>query len=253
MIRGVILDVDGTLVDSNDAHVHAWLRAMAEHGYEPGFEKVRRLVGMGGDNLMPAAIGLDKDSPEGKPIGERRAEFFRRDYLPNLRPFPRVKELVQRMRDEGLKIVVATSAKQDEAQPLLELAGVADLIEGKTTADQAKNSKPDPDSVAAALESLGLPATEVVMIGDTPYDIEAAGKVGVPVIAVRCGGFSDQDLAGAIAIYDEPADLLARYDQSPLAGGVSEPQVPGTSEREVPGTSESAGHLPSRGVSQLAR
>ena len=136
--------------------------------------------------------------------------------MPQLKAFPDTDRLLQHMRDNGLKLVVASSAEADELEALLDIAGATGLVEARTSSSDAENSKPDPDIVQVALDNLGYPAEEVVMLGDTPYDIEAAGKAGLDVIAVRCGGFSEQQLAGAIAIYDAPADLLARYDTSPL-------------------------------------
>jgi len=215
-IRGVILDIDGTLVDSNDAHARAWVEALAEEGIEVPFEKVRPLIGMGGDKLLPRVSGLEEDSPRGKRIGERRGEIFKARYLPGLKAFPATRELLVKMRELGLKLVVATSAKEDELKPLLKIAGAADLIEEKTSSDDAENSKPDPDIVKAALDESGLSVDEAVMIGDTPYDVEAASRAGLKAIAFRSGGWNDADLARAIAIYDGPADLLAQYDSSPL-------------------------------------
>jgi HAD superfamily hydrolase (TIGR01509 family) len=215
--RAVLLDMDGTLIDSNAAHVHAWVEVLKEYGHEVSEKDVWPLVGMGGDNLLPAAVDIQKDSEEGKKISERRGEIFRERYLPHLKPFPEVRPLLERMRGDGLRLMVASSSPKDELQKSLEIAGVADLVEGFTSASDAGRSKPDPDVVAAALDRLGLPAAEVVMLGDTPYDIQAAGKVGVGVIAFRCGGFRDEDLRGALALYDGATDLLARYDESPLA------------------------------------
>jgi HAD superfamily hydrolase (TIGR01509 family) len=215
-IRGVILDVDGTLIDSNDAHARAWVEALAEFGYAVPYEKVRPLIGMGGDKLMPAVGGPSEESAEGKQITQRRAEIFKQRYLPTLKAFPVTRELLEHMRARGLKRAVASSAKQDELEPLLKLAGADDLIEKKTSSDDADSSKPDPDIVQVALEKLGLPPEQVVMIGDTPFDVEAAGKAGIGTIALRCGGWHDHDLVGALAVYQDPADLLARYDSSPL-------------------------------------
>ncbi len=215
--RGVLIDVDGTLVDSNDANAHAWVEALQENGFELPFEKVRRMIGMGGDNLLPEAIGKDKDSPEGEAVGKRRGEILKQKYLPTLKPFPGARALLQRLRDAGLILVIASSAKAEELDALLEIAGVTDLISAKTSSDDAENSKPDPDLIQIALDKGKLSAGESVMLGDTSYDIEAARKAGVPTIAFRCGGWSDRDLAGALAIYDGPADLLANYAASPRA------------------------------------
>ena len=216
-VRGVILDVDGTLVDSNDAHARAWVEALAEHGYDVPFETVRPLIGMGGDKLMPKVVGVDGESEKGKAIDARRGEIFRTQYLPHLRAFSGVRELLAHMKERGLKLVVASSSKKETLEPLLELAGATDLIESKTSTDDADASKPSPDIVGAALERLGLPKENVVMIGDTPYDVEAAGRAGVALIGLRCGGWDDAGLEGAVAVYDDPAGLLAHYDASPLA------------------------------------
>jgi HAD superfamily hydrolase (TIGR01509 family) len=216
-LRGVLLDVDGTLVDSNDAHAHAWVEALAEHGIQVPFAEVRKRIGTGGDKLLPAVSGIQEDGPKGKQISKRRQENFKTRHLPTLRPFPGTKPLLKRMRDDGLKLVVASSAKKEELEALLKLCGADELIEEKTSSDDAERSKPDPDIVVAALKQIALPPSEVVLLGDTPYDIEAAARAGVSVIAQRCGGWGDADLAGAVAIYDDPADLLAHYDSSPLA------------------------------------
>jgi len=216
-IHAVIFDVDGTLVDSNDAQARSWVDALKEFGYSVPYEKVRPLIGMGGDKVLPETIGVQKDSEKGKQISKRRGEIFKEKYLPNVQPFPDAQKLLDRMRKQGLKLAIATSAQPDELRPLLQIVGAADLIEDKTSARDVNSSKPDPDVMQVALKRVGYPPNEVVMIGDTPYDIEAARKAGVGTIAFRCGGWSDSDLAGAIAIYNDPADLLAHYDSSPLA------------------------------------
>ncbi len=214
MLRGVIFDIDGTLVDSNDAHASAWVEVFAEAGYDVPFEIVRPLIGMGGDKLLPATVGLKHDSREGKILGKRRSEKFREKYLHGLRALPGSRRLVERVRADGLKPVVATSAKDEELKGLLEAAKVADLMEEKATASDAKRSKPDPDIVLAAIEQSGLAAGELVMIGDTPYDVEAATRAGIPIIGFRSGGWKDADLAGATEIYDGPAHLLSSYSSS---------------------------------------
>src|SRR5688500_2448381 len=216
-VRGVILDVDGTLVDSNDAHARAWVDAFAEFDYDVPYERARALVGMGGDNLLPEAIQIEKDSPEGEKLSKRRSAIFKERYLPTINPFAGTREMVKRMKDEGLEIAIGTSANKDELKPLLEIANVVDLIDSKTSADDAENSKPDPDIIKAALKRLKLPTDEVLMVGDTPYDIEAAARAGVRTIAFRSGGWADSGLAGAVAIYAGPWDLLDRFDTSPLA------------------------------------
>src|SRR2546421_9627129 len=219
-IHAVIFDVDGTLVDSNDAQARSWVDALKEFGYSVPYEKVRPLIGMGGDKVLPETIGVQKDSEKGKQISKRRSEIFKEKYPPNVKPFPDAQKLLDRMREQGLKLAIATSAQPDELRPLLQIVGAADLIEEKTSSQDAKSSKPDPDIMQVTLKKVGYPANEVVMIGDTPYDIEAASKVGVGTIAFRCGGWNDADLAGAIAIYNDPAAPLAHYDSPPLVQGV---------------------------------
>ncbi|HKY05670.1 MAG TPA: HAD family hydrolase [Blastocatellia bacterium] len=218
-IRGVILDVDGTLVDSNDAHARAWVEAFAESGVTVEYERVRRSIGMGGDKLMPEVSGIEEESPEGEKISKRRGEIFKQKHLPHLKPTRGSRELLVKLRECGFKLVVASSAKEDELKPLVEIAGGSDLIEEKTSSDDADNSKPDPDIVQAALSSAGFAPDEMVMLGDTPYDIEAAAKAGVGVIALRSGGWRDEELGGAIAVYDDPSDLLENFDSSPLKDG----------------------------------
>lgn len=221
-LKGIILDVDGTLVDSNDAHTSAWVEALAASGYSVPVEKVRRLIGMGSDNLLPETVTIEKESEQGKHLSEAWKRIFKQDYLPAIKPFPGTRDLLARMRADGLKLVVASSAEKEMLEKLLEIAGVTEFIESQTSSDDAKQSKPDPDIVHAALAKLGCGANEVLMLGDTPYDIESAGKIGVGVIALRSGGFTDEVLGGAVAIYDDPADLLARYAESPIADRLPE-------------------------------
>ena len=216
-MRGVIFDVDGTLVDSNDQHARAWVDALAEAGFPVPYDKVRPLIGMGGDKVLPMLTGLSADEDKGKRIAERREQHFAEKYLPQVRPFPGARELLVRLRSEGLRLAVASSSKKEMLERLLSLVGAEDLLEATTSSDDAENSKPDPDIVQAALHRLGERPEDVVMIGDTPYDIEAAARAGIKSIAFRSGGWKDPDLRGAAEIYDGPADLLARLDQSMLA------------------------------------
>jgi HAD superfamily hydrolase (TIGR01509 family) len=217
-LRGVLLDVDGTLLDSNDAHAASWADVFAEFAYDIRFEHVRPLVGMGGDKLVPILTGLDHESPRGKQLSDRKKSVFASNYLPDLKPTPGARELLEHMLAERLTLVIATSAGADELRDLLDRAGVADLIHEATSSGDVESSKPDPDVIGAALKKGSLRADEAVMIGDTPYDVAAAAKAGVPTIALRCGGWwDDQALGGAVAIFDDPADLLIRYDESPLS------------------------------------
>ena len=221
-LRTVLLDIDGTLIDSNDAHARAWVDALRTHGYVVPFEEVRPLIGMGGDKLVPQLTGLDPESGEATRLGETRSKLFLERELPMLRPTKGARALLEQLTWLGMELVVATSAKSSEVQALLEQAGVADLIPLASSSSDADRSKPDPDIVQAALRKSGSLAAQSVMVGDTPYDIEAAGRAKVPSIALRCGGWwDDAALRGATAIYDDPAELLERFDESPIGSAVS--------------------------------
>jgi HAD superfamily hydrolase (TIGR01509 family) len=211
-VRGILLDIDGTLVESNDAHAHAWVKALAESGRDGTFAAVRPLIGMGGDKLLPEVCGLDAESNEGKKVSDRRGEIFLAEYLPHLKPCRGAKHLLALLKARGLTLAVASSAKEVELGPLLKICGADQVIESATSSD-ADESKPDPDILHAALKKVGLSADEAVMLGDTSYDVEAARKAGVRVIALRCGGWGDADLK-ADAVYDDPADLTSHLDTS---------------------------------------
>ena len=212
----MLFDVDGTLVDSNDAHADAWVTAFRAHGVTVDWIKVRRSIGMGGDKLMPAVSGLDETSKEGSAIAEDRGKIFKRDFLPHIKPLRNAAKLVAAVKERGYIAVAASSAAKDELTPLLRIAGADSLMDAKTSSDDAEESKPEPDIILAALKRAKASAGRAVLIGDTPYDVEAGLRAGVRVIGFRCGGWSDADLAGAIAIYDGPWDLLEKLDGSPL-------------------------------------
>lgn len=215
--RALLLDVDGTLVDSNDSHARAWVEALGEAGRVVSFERVRAQIGKGGDKILPELASVDDESPEGKKISERRSAIFEERYLPGLQAFPRVRELLVAARERGWHLVVASSAKEEEVEVLLERANVKDLVEATTSSDDAERSKPDGDIIRAALDRAGCAPGDALMLGDTPYDVEAARKAGVGTIALRCGGWDDRALDGALAVYDDAAALLAQLEASPLA------------------------------------
>jgi len=211
-----LLDVDGTLIDSNDAHAQSWVDVGAELGYAIKFDEVRAMIGMGGDKVLPKLTGLTEESKEGARVLERRGEIFREKYLPSLAPFPHARELLEKLRADGFELVVASSAGEDELNGLLRQAAVADLVSARTSSDDAEESKPAPDIIEAALARMKCEPERAVMLGDTPYDLKATQRAGVPLIALRCGGWDDEALAGAREIYDAPADLLHCYEESCL-------------------------------------
>ncbi len=221
MYEAVIFDVDGTLIDSVDAHARAWVWVFARHGHDVAFDDVRLQIGKGGDQLMPMYLSEDDIARVGKQIEAERGDFFKAEYLPHLRAFPDVRELFERILADGKKIVLASSAKQDELQVYKKIARIDDLIDDETSSDDSEKSKPHPDIFDAALGKIpGIDKSRVLVIGDTGWDAEAAGKAGLKTLGLLCGGFPEDMLkdAGCMAIYASPADLLARYDDSPLGG-----------------------------------
>ena len=204
MYQGVILDVDGTLVDSNDAHAHGFVEAFREFGHDIAFERVRPLIGMGSDKLIPQLIGRYDEA-----LAERKKAIFKARFLPRLRAFAGVEDLLRCLKESGLRLAVASSAAKDELDALLTVANAKRYFEETTDADDAERSKPDPDIVQAALAKLALAPERCVMVGDTPYDAQAARNARVAFIGVRCGGWwRDADLQPAISIRDDPAELL---------------------------------------------
>jgi HAD superfamily hydrolase (TIGR01509 family) len=212
----VLLDIDGTLVDSNAAHAAAWSDAFALYDRHHSPEDIRPLIGKGGDKLLRELASLDDESGEGKEISAARTDIFKNHYLPTLRPTRGAPAFVEWLIGSGLRVVVATSAKRDELEALLAVCGGQALLKDATSSDDAERSKPDPDIIAVALDRSGASRERAIMIGDTPYDIEAARRVGLGTIAFRSGGWDDAGLRGAQAIFDDPRDLLDRLDQSPL-------------------------------------
>jgi HAD superfamily hydrolase (TIGR01509 family) len=207
----MLFDVDGTLVDSNGAHARAWTDALVEHGVDTDIDRVRGLIGMGADKLLPALAGISETSDRGKAIVQRKKELFDR-VLPELRPTRGARALLSYLHQNRIALATATSADDQELGDLLRQAGLDDLIPTRTSRDDASGSKPDPDIVAAALERVGTPPDRTVLIGDTPYDIAAASRAGLPSIALRCGGhWPDEALAAAVAIYDDPLAVLGHW------------------------------------------
>ena len=215
--RAVLVDIDGTLIDSNDAHTHAWIDALRTHGHAVPYERMRRLIGMGGDKVLPIVAGVDEESSHGRAILQAKKESFA-ELLPGLKPTRGARALLEHFHVRGLMLLVATSAEPDEASALLRQAQVDDLV--SVDEREPGGSKPEPDVINAALARAGLLPFQAIVIGDTPYDIEAGRRAHVPVIALRCGGYwSDGALAGAARIYDDPQLLLERINGSPLAPG----------------------------------
>jgi len=219
MIEAVIFDIDGTLVDSVDLHARAWHEALQHFGHDCPYQQVRHEIGKGGDQLLPDLLPPTVVNSQGEDIKEYRSELFKRKYLSEVRAFPKVRELFERIRADGKMVALASSAKSDEIEIYKKIANIEGLVDVEASADDAEKSKPHPDIFDATLERLGgINPAGVIVVGDTPHDAQAASKARLLTIGVLCGGFPENELraAGCIAIYRDPAALLAGYAESPL-------------------------------------
>jgi HAD superfamily hydrolase (TIGR01549 family) len=183
------------------------------------FEQVRSQIGKGGDKLIPVFLSADEQRDHGKEMEEWRGERFKTAYLPLVRPFSAVPDLLRRVRDAGVRVAIASSAKKDELDRYLDIARIADLVDVKTSSDDVEESKPAPDIFEVVLKKLNIEGSDAVAIGDTPYDAVAAGKAGIATIGVLCGGFTETSLrdAGCADVYPGPAALLALFADTALA------------------------------------
>lgn len=217
MPQAILFDIDGTLVDSNNFHVLAWAEAFHAAGHDFRLADLHAQIGKGADNYVRALLP-DASDAQAEALGEAHGRLFKQHYSHRLKPFPHARELLQRCKDEGLKVYLATSASAAELERHLDVLDAHDLVDGHTNADDVGCSKPCPDIFETAAKKAGVAPDQALVVGDTPYDIEAADGAGIRSIAVRSGLFSDSRLGGAVAIYDDVADLLARFDESPLNG-----------------------------------
>ena len=214
--KAVLFDLDGTLVDSNRLHVDAWVQAFADAGHDIAAERIAGQIGKGADHLVPELLpGADAATAE--KLGEDHGRIFKSRHLDEVRPFPHARDLLARVHAAGIRVVLASSASKAELDHYVDLLDARELIDASTSIDDVAASKPAPDIFATALAKADVMAAEAVAVGDSPFDIAAAGKAGIATIALRSGGFSDDALAGAAAIYDDVAALLAAFDASPLA------------------------------------
>jgi HAD superfamily hydrolase (TIGR01509 family) len=218
-IKAVLFDIDGTLVDSNHQHVLAWQEAFRREGASFDPQAIHDQIGKGADMLVPTLMP-DADDAAQERLSGAHGEVFKHRFLDQVQPFPGARDLLVRVHEAGQKVVLASSASKAELEHYLDLLEVRDLVSAATSADDVENTKPAPDIFATALKKVApLEAEEVLVVGDTPYDVEAAAKCGIGAIALRSGKFADERLreAGALCLYDDVAALLAGYDQSPLA------------------------------------
>jgi HAD superfamily hydrolase (TIGR01509 family) len=214
-----VLDIDGTLIDSNYHHALAWYRALRSVGETYPVWQLHRLIGMGGDQLVEAVGGEDLESRVGDRAWERQGREVDA-LLEEMAPLPGARDLLVAVKERGHRLVLASSAQQRHVEAFLDKLDARDLADGWTSSADVEASKPAPDLLQVALKELGAPPdASSVVVGDSVWDIEAAKRAGMPAIAVRSGGFGDDELrqAGAIALYDTPADLTKALDDTPLA------------------------------------
>jgi HAD superfamily hydrolase (TIGR01549 family) len=217
MLKAILLDIDGTLVRSNDEHAQAWAEVLKRYGYDVPWTQVRRWIGMGGDKILPRVDErLNKEEEPGKSISRDRQRLFLEEYVHRLQPQPGARELLECFKERGLARVAATSANREELGAILEAGKIANEIDVATTSDDVDRSKPDPDIIESALKKMSIGRNEAVYLGDTPYDVSASSKARIPIIALTCGGWSEEDLSSAAEIYATPADLLKRIEQSAI-------------------------------------
>jgi len=219
MAEVLLSDIDGTLVDSNALHAEAWRRAFEHFGIQVGMDEAWRQIGKGGDKLIPVFLPETDLARLEKPLKDFRKEIFHRFYMPQVVSFPKSRELLVRVKESGKKIALATSSEQEDLATYKKIVRMEDLIDEASSSADAEHSKPEPDIFAAALKKMGVRGDQAIALGDTPYDAEAAGKLGIAVIGLTCGGWKRDDLldAGCVEVYQDPADLLLHFDNSALA------------------------------------
>jgi len=215
-VLAFIFDIDGTLVDSNELHVDSWDRAFRRFGKQFSRGQLRAQIGKGSDQYLPEFLTPEEIKRFGKELDEYRSELFRKECLPKVKPFLKVRELFQRIHEDNKRIMLASSGKKRDTKYYIDLLNIGGLIEGYVSGDDAEQSKPAPDIFAASLEKLGnISPGDAVTVGDTRFDVEAAKRAGLKTIAFLCGGTAESVLrrAGAIAIHRDPDDFLAHYEK----------------------------------------
>jgi HAD superfamily hydrolase (TIGR01509 family) len=218
MVKAVLCDIDGTLVDSNWLHAEAWQRAFAEMGIVLEREDVRRQIGKGGDELIPVFVPWWKRDAVEEPLKRYREWIFRQDLLSSVKALPKAREFAEELKQRGIRFALASSSNKPDIENYKRIMRVDDLVDDETSADDVDRAKPHPDVFSAALKRLGLKAKDCVALGDTPYDAEAAGKAGLRTIGVETGGWTHQELmdAGCVEVYASVAELLERIDESAI-------------------------------------
>ena len=212
-LKGLIFDIDGTLVDSNDIHTECWLEAFEHFGKSIPYDVMRGQMGKGGDILVPDMLNAREMREFGEKLKKYRPELFKKKYMERVKPFPRIRELFEELSERGIKLALASSSNKDEVSYYTRLLGVGDLLEGSTSKHDAEMSKPSPEIFEAALERIGTDPALTMTVGDTPYDILASHRCALPIAAVLCGGFERKLLAKAEFLFDSVEDLVRKIEE----------------------------------------
>lgn len=211
--EGIIFDVDGTLVDSNDLHAHCWIEAFAHFGKRFEYGVVRHQIGKGGDLLVPDLLNAREMRTFGEKVKQYRTELYKKKYLPNVRPFLNVRAIFETLRERGIRLVLASSSNPDEVQYYTQLLGVEDLLQGSTSKKDAEHSKPSPEIFEAALGRIGTDAARTLAVGDTPWDVAAAHRIPLAIAAVLTGGFERELLTKAEFLFDDVGQMVREIER----------------------------------------
>lgn len=212
-LKAILLDIDGTLVDSNDKHADCWVEAFAHFGKQAEWKTIRGQIGKGGDLLVPDMLNAREMREFGDELKEYRGESWKNDYMKSVQPFPGVKEAIRELAGRGIRLAFASSSNADEVEYYVSLLGADDLLEGSTSKKDAKLSKPSPEIFEAALEQVGTDAAKTLVVGDTPYDVLAAHRAKLAIAALLCGGFPRELLVKAEFLFDDIPTLVKELDR----------------------------------------
>ncbi len=212
-LKAILLDIDGTLIDSNDKHADCWVEAFAHFGKQVAWDDIRKQIGKGGDLLVPDTLNAREMQKFGEPLKKYRGELWKEKYMRGVRPFAGAVDAIHALHERGLKLALASSSNPDEVEYYVELLGVGDLLKGPTSKEDAELSKPSPEIFQAALERVKSDPARTLAVGDTPYDILAAHRTPVPIAAVLCGGFPRETLTKAEFLFDDMPAMVKELDR----------------------------------------
>ena len=214
--RAVVLGLEGALVDTREASTLSWLVALHDGGHDVSVDLLRHLSGVAAGELLRIVAGLKSDSPEGREILRQQERIFRMWYLPRILPFVGARRLLQRMKSDGLRVIALSSGTADTAPELVRASSVADLLDDVVSADGESRDAALNEIITSVVATCNCKRDGIVMVGDSPYDVSMGERAGIDVVALRCGGWTDASLQGAVAVYEDHIHLLSQFQTSPL-------------------------------------